>query len=158
MAETPAIRPAGARDARRVLSLWLDLIEHHRSLDPGYPPLPGVRGLLLREIERGLRARHCRLLVADAGDGAVGFLFAEVPISGGAAALADRSGRIHEVYVEPAWRRSGVGSALLGFADQWFKERSVFRVSVRVEPGNRGGMRFWKRSGFQSRAHILERV
>ena len=157
MTEAALIRPARAADVPGVLGLWLDLIEYHRRLDPDYPAPPGIREVLRNEIERGLRARGCRLGVADTGTELVGFVFAEV--TGGERRLRGDSGAgwIHELYVEPAQRRQGVATALLALACEFFKARGGGRISVRVENGNEDGLQFWLRRGFAERERILTR-
>jgi GNAT superfamily N-acetyltransferase len=152
MACAPAVRRAVAADRQALLRLWLDLVEHHRRLDPAYPQPPALDETLGRELERGLRSERCRVLVADAGDGPIGFLFGEIEPGPSPA----QRGRIQELYVEPDWRRRGLGTALTDAARRWFGERGVDRVAVRVEPANKDGLRFWTRSGFVENARILE--
>lgn len=155
MSDPPEIRAANRRDRNRIVSLWLDLVEHHRRLDPTYPPLPGIREVLLEEVERGIRSRRCRVLVADPGDKPIGFLFAELQRQGSSLDRG-RSGRIQELYVDPAWRSRGVGRALVDVAAGWLHEGGARSISVRVESANRRGFAFWQRSGFVERARILE--
>ena len=149
------VRSARAQDRTRVLGLWLDLVEHHQRLDPAYPSLPGLRGYLLREIDRGIARPGCWLGLADADGGAVGFLFAEVQ----KAERGDGSGSgwIHELYVEPGQRRRGVASALLEGAVDFFKQCGAVAVSVRVESSNELAFQFWNRHAFVERARILTR-
>lgn len=152
------IRLAGGSDRQGLLALWLDLILHHRHLDPDYPAPPGIRELLLGEIDRGLRSRSCRLGIAEGDSEPVGFVFAE--IGGDERSLAASPGMawIHELYVDPSWRRQGVGSALVDFADGFFKEHGTELASVRVEIANQEALGFWSRLGFGERARILTRA
>ena len=157
MPAAPRIRAAGPGDLRGVLQLWLDLVEYHRRLDPDYPRVPGIREVLLKEIERGVRTRSCRLGVAEEGTQLVGFVFAEVERGAGPRHDDTGVGWIHELYVDSAWRQRGVASALLAFVDEFFAQRSPARVSVRVESGNKDGLRFWLRRGFAERERTLSR-
>jgi GNAT superfamily N-acetyltransferase len=151
------IRLARARDRSGLLALWLDLVQHHRRLDPDYPALPGIRELLLGEITRGLRRKTCQLGIAEQGDEPVGFIFAEVTGAEMPPSLASPVAWIHELYVDPAWRSQGVGSALVELADAFFCERGARSASVRVEIANEEGLRFWSGRGFGERARILTR-
>lgn len=161
MPDPALIRPAIAPDRDRIVALWLDLIEHHRRLDPSFPPLPGILRLLQREIRRGLRGGGCLVLVAESDAALLGFLFAEIESGGSGrpavAGTADGFGWVHEIYVEPGARLRGVGRALLEHAAEFFSGRGQTRVAVRVESGNPAALRFWERSGFRERARILER-
>lgn len=153
----PLIRSAGAQDRHELLGLWLDLIEHHRRLDPDYPGLPGVREVLLREISRGLTDPSCQLGLAVPGPR--GFVFCEfekAPALRSAGPLP-ASGWIHELYVVPEWRRRGLGGRLVDFATDFLETLGGARLSVRVESGNGPGLAFWERHGFAERERILRR-
>ena len=143
-------------DSEGLLRLWLDLVEYHRRLDPEFPALPSLRAVLLREIERGLRSSECCLGVAEFGSELVGFVFAGLKASA-QARRGEGGGWIHELYVDPAWRRHGVATALLEIAGDFFGQRGAGRISVRVESANEDGLRFWLRSGFLERERILTR-
>jgi len=153
----PRIRAAGPGDRGGLLQLWLDLVEYHRRLDPDYPGVPCIREVLLKEIERGVRTRSCRLGVAQEGTQLVGFVFAEVERGAGPRHDGMGVGWIHELYVDPAWRQRGVARALLAFVDEFFEPRSPARISVRVESGNKDGLRFWLHRGFAERERTLSR-
>jgi GNAT superfamily N-acetyltransferase len=158
----PSIGPAVTADRGAVLDLWLALVAYHREIDPEYPSLPGLREALSREIDRVLASREARILVArDARGAARGFLLAELecggPESGSASDAAQPVCWIHELYVEPPYRRSGVGSRLVASAEALFRARCGGRLAVRVEAKNVAGLRFWERRGFDERARVLER-
>ncbi len=139
-----------------MLQLWLDLVEYHRRLDPDYPRVPCIQEVLLKEIERGVRMRSCRVGVAeDEARELVGFVFAEVERGAGPRHDGMGVGWIHELYVDSAWRQRGVAGALLAFVDEFFAQRSPARVSVRVESGNKDGLRFWLHRGFAERERTL---
>jgi GNAT superfamily N-acetyltransferase len=154
-AEAPCISLATPRQRDALLGLWLELIEYHRRLDPGYPALPGLRETLGRELDRALRAERCRVFLAELAGAPRGFLLAEVEsersfASGGTC-------WIHEVYVQEEFRRCGIGSALVARAEEFFREANGGRRSVRVEASNRAAQRFWKRAGFAERARVFEK-
>jgi GNAT superfamily N-acetyltransferase len=154
-AEAPRILLATARHRAALLELWLELIEHHRRLDPGYPALPGLRETLGRELDRALRSERCRVFLAELAGAPRAFLLAEVEseraLTGGGTCW------IHEVYVQDEFRRCGIGSALVARAEEFFREASGGRRAVRVEASNRAAQRFWKRAGFAERARIFEK-
>ena len=156
MGEDARIRAATPGDRACLVSLWLDLVAHHRRLDPDYPALPGIRDALEREVERGLAEPACRLWLAERAGEPLGFLFAEIeatglPGSGGGLAW------IHELFVIPEARRRGVAGRLVEAALAFFAERGSTRSSVRVESSNSEGERFWLALGFSEKARILER-
>ncbi|MFI5316153.1 MAG: GNAT family N-acetyltransferase [Myxococcota bacterium] len=150
------MRAARADDHEAILVFWLELIEHHRRLWPANASAPNLREVLASEIRRGATRARCRLLVAERAGARVGFLFAEVEQAGGGE--VEPAGWIHELWVAPDERRSGVASALVAEADAFFAARGVRRVSVRVESANQDALRYWTRRGFGERARILERL
>ena len=156
-----AVTPAGHADRREVLGLWLALVEYHRSIDPQYPELPGLRDVLTREIDRVLRSRDARVLLLRESATAVGFVIAELesggPEAGSVAGEALPLCWIHELYVVPEARGRGGGSALVEAAEAFFVGRSGGRLAVRVEEANTAGLSFWQRRGFGTRARVLER-
>ncbi len=153
---TPRIRRARAEDKPALLDLWLRLVEYHRRLTPEFPAMAGIREVIASEVRRGVQRVSSRLLVADDAARLVGFLFAEVETSN-APTTEPPSAWIHELWVEPERRGSGVGARLLREAETFFAERGVARLSVRVESANEVGRSFWERRGFAERARILER-
>jgi GNAT superfamily N-acetyltransferase len=148
------VRPASAQDRQRLLDLWLDLVEHHRHLDPRYPSLPGLREVLLGEIASGLERSSCRIWLAELEGEPVGFLFAELEA---ARPSEPAAAWIHELYVARDRRRRGIASILVDAADAWFAEVGAPRARVRVEPGNRPGLGFWSARGFVEKSRLLER-
>ena len=150
-----SVRAATPADRDALISMWLELVLHHRRLDPDYPRVPGVRGALLAEIERGLEASSSRIWIAEREGAPLGFVFAEVEHRGGAASLGPAW--IHELYVEPDARRAGVARALVEQALGFFAAHGQVRYSVRVESGNDVALGFWRRLGFQEKARILEK-
>ena len=151
------IRLAAIRDTDVLVSLWLGLVEHHRRLDSAYPMLAGLRALLRREIERGVRVESCEISIAECEGRACGFVFAELENGRDALATGATTAWIHELFVMEEARGRGVGRALVARADRFFESHGGPRTAVRVESGNRDALAFWKRLGFAERARVLER-
>jgi GNAT superfamily N-acetyltransferase len=148
------VRRASARDKSTLLGLWLDLVEHHRRLDPAYPTVPGLREVLLGELARGLESASCRIWIAELDDAPAGFLFAELEAGRPPETAA---AWIHELFVLAGRRRRGVASRLVEAADAWLVEAGTRTVRVRVEAGNGGGLAFWSARGFDEKSRVLER-
>ncbi len=145
MRARPGIRQAEPRDRERVLELWHALIDHHRSLDRDYPELPDLSVALGREIELALDGSACRIYLALVDGSPVGFVSAEI--------VDEREqpgalGTIHELYVMPERRGAGIGRALVGAADTWFRASEVTSRRVRVEVANPAALRFWRALGY----------
>ena len=157
--ERPLLREAVTADRDGLLGLWLDLVSHHRRLDPDMPLPQGLRESLGRELDRALASPHARVWVAEVEGELVAFLQAELdPAPSTSSPRPPRSAWIHELFVAPECRRRGIGLELVARADAFFEERGVERPAVRVVSANREALRFWNRAGFRERARVLERV
>jgi ribosomal protein S18 acetylase RimI-like enzyme len=153
MGQEYEIRRARRDERDVVLSLWLALIDHHRRLTPAYPVPAGVRPGLQSEIERGLSRPQCRIWLALHAGRPVGFAFAD---AGTPRSDAENGvGWIHELWVEPDFRRRGIALRLVEEARAFLAERCR-RIAVRVEAANPEGLAFWRAQGFRDRAHLLE--
>lgn len=151
------VRVARGSDREAVLELWVDLVEYHRELDPAYPPTPGLRATLRREVDRAMVDPACELLVAALDRELCGFAIAEIDLRPSEEASEGGVCWIHELYVAPAARRRGMGRGLVHHCEAFFRARGAERATVRVEIGNAAGLRFWARVGYAERARVLDK-
>lgn len=134
------VRVATPRDRDAIARLWQQLVDHHRRLDADYRTPVGLGEALVREIEVGLeRDSRLILVAADDQNDLTGFLHAEV---------AGATGTIHELYVVPECRGTGLGGGLVREAEGWLRAQPIRLVNVRVERANAAARRFWAARGF----------
>ncbi len=70
----------------------------------------------------------------------------------GYAALLERPSSavwVTDLVVVPAWRRKGVGSALLDSARDWAEHREYRRLFLEMQSKNQAGIRFAQKHGFE---------
>ena len=102
----------------------------------------------------GHRDRIC--LVAELDRAAVGFLLGAILIR--PRVFEHRSyGHIYDLFVDPGQRNRGVGESLVREALAWFRSRRVEKVDLYTHARNEMGLGFWKKMGFETTVHILER-
>jgi ribosomal protein S18 acetylase RimI-like enzyme len=70
----------------------------------------------------------------------------------------DRVGEIQSVYIEAAYRRMGVGGALMRNALNWMDQKGVTEKLVEVSYGNEAAWGFYGRFGFIPRLTLLKQV
>jgi ribosomal protein S18 acetylase RimI-like enzyme len=164
MGDEIEVRRASPLEREVLVGLWLSLIEHHRRLDPDYPLPPELRAGLRSEIDRGLTRPGCAIWLAEvcardpsAKSIPVGFAFAEADAHSRRGDDEAAVGWIHELWVDPMFRRRGVASRLVEQACAFLAERGG-RIAVRVEAANAIALAFWQARGFRARAHVLERT
>jgi ribosomal-protein-alanine N-acetyltransferase len=68
--------------------------------------------------------------------------------------IEQKTGEIESIAVDPAFRRQGVGSALMDYTLKEMHASGITTVELQVRTTNPGGIRFWQNVGF-SPAGIL---
>lgn len=61
---------------------------------------------------------------------------------------AEPHAEVTEMYVEPAYRRRGVGRALIAHAERLAAERGAIRVMILVDPANDIAQAFYRQAGY----------
>jgi aminoglycoside 6'-N-acetyltransferase I len=92
---------------------------------------------LRRHLEESLRAEACLLLAIPDGEEATprGMLDASIQ-SAEEVFVPRRMIHVHAVYVEPGWRRRGVGRELLEAALAWGRQKGCLEADLNVLAGN----------------------
>lgn len=68
--------------------------------------------------------------------------------AGGGAFVAPESSEVYALYVDPAWRGQGAGTALLDVITDEVYRQGAREQWVSVEPGNQQGISFYEARGF----------
>ena len=100
-----------------------------------------------RQLRERLHQPETAMFVAEAGREPIGMLRIDLA-SYGVAELG--------MLVAAAWRRQGVGSALLRSASAWAREAGAHKVALQVWPHNQAAISLYERFGFQ-REGLLRR-
>ncbi len=129
------IRPMTLDDYDRVYALWMSC------KNMGFNDVDDSRD----GIARYLRRNPATCFVAEV-DGAL----AGVILSG----HDGRRGFIHHMAVAEAFRRRGVGAALLGRALDALKDEGIAKVALLVFRYNEPGNAFWEKMGFSLREDL----
>jgi ribosomal protein S18 acetylase RimI-like enzyme len=143
-----AVRPARSDDSEDVILLWKEMMDIHAAIDGRLSVGPRWRADVARSVERWLRDRSSRLLVAETAAGVVGFAL------GGLAALgpglkASVHGHVAHVCVSSQWRRRGIGRQLVATLREWFLARKAPSIQVYVSCLNPVSQQFWRGLGYE---------
>lgn len=65
-------------------------------------------------------------------------------------------GEISSLYIEPEYRKYGIGDELIKRAIKWLEDSNVNKKIIGVAVGNEDVIKFYERYGFRSRTIILE--
>ncbi|MFP8955006.1 GNAT family N-acetyltransferase [Natrialbaceae archaeon A-arb3/5] len=146
------IEPATADDIDAIAELWVRLARDQRDHDSHIYPEEN------RETMREALAAHRvgdGLLVARLADEVVGF--ASFSIERGSLELDATRGTLSNLYVEPAFRDHGIGTALLDAVEDAFAARGVDVLSLEVMAANDDAVRFYRRHGYETVRITMER-
>lgn len=146
--QSALIRPVEPRDEAAIARLWAMLTEQHVALDPR---LPGATdGAPARYARRMMERRSdpsTMALVAEVGGEVVGYVLgAVIDLHPDLFQHVD-AGFIADIFVDPAYRRLGLGRELVATLNQWFQHMGVEQVELQVAARNSEGMRFWEAVG-----------
>jgi GNAT superfamily N-acetyltransferase len=150
------VRPAGPDDLATLTALWIEVTRHHEPLDPLFRLRPGAEAEVRELLHAWLRDPDARAFLAEDGDEALGMACARIDRAPPILEEVER-GEITDLFVRGAWRRRGVGRALVGAALHWVATRGVARVEVRVADANAGARAFWRALGFGVHLEVLQR-
>jgi ribosomal protein S18 acetylase RimI-like enzyme len=142
------IRFVETADAPTIAALWTDLVAYHQSLDSALPTsAPNGAGRYAKRLLQHLDDNNTCALVAEVDGKIIGYvlgmivdllpdIFAEQP-----------GGFLADIYVEAAYRRKGVGRALVRELQDWFREKGVTHFDWHVAAQNADGLAFWRSVG-----------
>jgi ribosomal protein S18 acetylase RimI-like enzyme len=142
------IRRMSPGDMDAVVRLWKGEVEYHTSIDP--------RLAVREDAEESFRQFLTRIaasqsdvivLAADVGGEIAGFLVGMIrertPVF-----VRSTHGYITDIYVDPRFRRRGIGRRLVEAAEEWFAARGMDHVRLQVAAANEAGLAFWRSVGF----------
>ncbi len=150
-----AIAPDDRADAKR---LFLKLHTYNASLDP--------RFALSAEWERPFDAGLDRALAGGEGVGllarhrvdgqAIGLALAALHHDAPLWAVRDWL-ELEDVYVEPAWRGTGLAAALVARVEDWARVAGVDTIQLYVTASNARAVAFYNKEGFRPAQFILRK-
>ena len=158
MAVDLRVRPAKPEDLPQLVRLWRELIGFDEALGgQDFRLAAGAPEQWERHLRSHIGKRARMAHVAMAGGRPVGFLLASLEQPPGIF-MERKFGHIAAVYVQEAYRRKGVGGALVAAALGWFGDKRVGRVRVATDARNGLGVEFWKKLGFQTTVLTMDKL
>jgi ribosomal protein S18 acetylase RimI-like enzyme len=149
MTEPVRVRPATREDLPDLGKMAGALVRFHHALDP-------LRFFLLEGVEKGyahflsgsLSDHDTIVLVAERGGALVGYAYARLEPRDWNA-LLDACGALHDIFVVPTERRSGVAGALLEGVVARLTTLGAPRLVLSTATGNEAAQRLFERHGFR---------
>lgn len=150
------IRAARSEEREVIASLWRELMEMHRRLDPRFTLARDAERQYARHIRAMIQSRDALVLVAcdRLTDEVLGFLVGELQ-SRSPKVMPGLYGFISDIYVREAWRQRGVGKALCVEMLHWFRVRKAVAVELYVAEANPAARAFWQSLGLTPFLQLL---
>ncbi|GAB7017684.1 N-acetyltransferase family protein [Halostagnicola bangensis] len=148
----PVIEPATTADLDAIVTHWVRLAHDQREYG-SY-----ILAEQNRELMHEVLAAHSfdgRLLVARVDGTVAGF--ASFSIEAGSLALESTRGFLSNLYVRPAYRGQGIGTALLETVEEALVERGADDLILETMAENERARRFYRRAGYEPFRVSMER-
>ena len=143
----------GIKELDTIKPLWEKLNEYHRRLTKHFAAEIAQHIFEERKkaFESPLKKQHHISLARDkATDIVIGYCVSSISI--------EEHGEIESIYVEPDYRKKGVGDALMRRALHWLDKKKVKRKVLSVAAGNEDVIGFYNGYGFYPRTTILQQI
>lgn len=142
------IRPVTTADAPYIADLWAALVAYHQALDadlPGAAP-NGAARYAKRLVQKLDDPATCALVAEEEGR-VVGYIMGMIVDLMPDMFAQEAGGFLADIYVDPAYRRNGIGRALVVALQEWFRARQVTHFDWYVAAANTEGLAFWRSMG-----------
>jgi ribosomal protein S18 acetylase RimI-like enzyme len=151
------IREAKQQDHGALCGLWRQVDVLHVQLRPElFRDAPGLprSERFLREV---MRAQDQAVLVAEGNDGQLlGLVHVQVFDTPSEPQMVQRRrGHVEDLVVDAAYRRTGIGRALMAAAEEWCRDRGAFQLVLTVWTGNEEAERFYAELGYRPLSQVL---
>ena len=145
-----AIRPATQSDLRAMGRLGALLVRTHHQLDPArfIPASPRTETSYASFLETQLDDPAIILLVAEQDGDVIGYSYAGIE-GYDYMSLRGPAGVLHDIVVDPASRRQGVGRMLLSATVAALENRGAPQIVLSTASGNEAAQRLFAAAGFR---------
>lgn len=145
------IREAREDELPRVAGLWGKFMSFNEDFNVSFKIKKKALEIFSGEMIEKRQDKNCRLAVAETDGSIVGFCFSYVSHKPRYFTI-DRFGFIGDLYVEPDYRRRGIGQMLVDDALGFFSSRRISQIELLVARKNEDTIKFWESLGF---SHLL---
>jgi ribosomal protein S18 acetylase RimI-like enzyme len=135
-------------DADSLAEMWLALVAYHQTLNQDLPGAAQGGDLRYsRRILERLDDPFTRTLIAEVEGQPVGFALGMIVDLMPDIFAQEPTGFLADIYVEPEFRRLGIGRALVKSLRDWFRQQDVRYFDWHVAAHNPQGLAFWRSVG-----------
>jgi GNAT superfamily N-acetyltransferase len=152
------LRPAVAADRAALEECFIQLQDEERDYEPNRVPGQLIAAPYLNELNRRCNEFEGQVIVAESDLRVVGFICVLARTSSGEMIEREQErAYITDLIVLPAWRRIGVGGALLAAAERFASSRGARVLLVGVLAANKPAHRLYQSAGFTDNEIVLRK-
>jgi GNAT superfamily N-acetyltransferase len=156
METVPLIREANRRDISALVTLWQEMMDHHRAYDSRFRFSANAPREVEKHLLETLRSRASRVLVGEAEGRVIGYIVGEVHARRPIYPVGDY-GFITDICVSAVWRRKGVGRTLVAALERWFETQRVTSIELFAAALNPESIAFWAQMGYTDYLRLMRR-
>ena len=144
------IRPATENDWPRIGELGALQVGVHYAFDAArfFAPDRLPAEVYTSHVREDIAGGGATVLVAEVDGRVAGYAFAAIEAESWKE-LRYEAGFVHDLVVDPAFRRRGIAAALLQSTIEWFAARDITRVMLGTSPQNGPAQALFRRAGFR---------
>lgn len=147
------LRPARPPDAETWSRLQATIYAEGRAFVGDGPPSPGVLAARLRSLRVHDGAVTLAVARGHGSEEPVGWVEAYRTSAQRLAHVA-----LLTIAVAPAWRRHGIGLALMDAIEDWAQRQRVRKLQLHVRAGNEGAIALYRRLGYELEGVLRDQV
>jgi ribosomal protein S18 acetylase RimI-like enzyme len=144
----------GKQDLDSIALLWDKLREHQRVRSPHFPQHYARRTWKQRKAELLQKSEpggiHLDIATDSKTKKIIGYCVSTIS--------ADKQGQLESIYIEPEYRKAGIGNELMQRALSWMNEMKTKAKTLIVGVGNEEVLTFYSRYGFYAKHITVEQV
>ena len=131
-----------------LVSLWKELMDFHKSLDPYFARSPEGHVRFQEFISDHIKSdTSCVLVAEDESRTIAGYCLSTLAKTPEIIEKKDY-GIIYDLYITGRCRRQGIGERLYREIEAWFAGQGIHRIEVRVAASNESSAAFWWKMDF----------
>ena len=145
------IREAREEELLKVGRLWGKFMAFNAEFNSSFRVKKKAPEIFSKEMIEKIRDSNCRLTVAEIDGELVGFCYSYISHKPKYFKL-EKFGFVGDLFIEPEYRRQGVGRMLVNDTMEFFSRRKVRQIELLVAIKNTNTIKFWESLGF---SHLL---
>ena len=152
--QTFKLELGGINDLDLIAQLWMKLIQHHLELEPHFKDRFLKTNWEQRKKDISAKAKDLNLaFVRDPkSEEIIAYCISTTEQEN------EKQGEIDSIFIEEAYRKSGIGEILMKNACDWLDSKAVATKKIRVSGSNESVIEFYKKFNFHPLYFILQQA